>query len=183
MKLTAACGRCGGPIEVEPQMVANAVALGQELEVEHAPGDCPNEGGVPVEEGAPLRRFRLQLMCVELPHEGSEEYERLGVAESKVADAMRWTGPELGADEDGTPHRLELMAGIGKTVAARNFPEAVNGELTGWLNDAWPRFQESAAFADLPTGGPVPSAEPVEQRVPVAVVPPTPSRLILPGQQ
>lgn len=180
MKLTVACGRCGQPIPVEAQMVANAVALGEDLELEHAPGQCPHEHGVPVSETAPLRRFRLQLMAVELPHEGSEEYEELGVSERDAAAALRWS---VGWQQPEGVLGLPFMAGIGHTVSARNFPEAVNGDLTSWLNTAWPRFQETAAFADLPPGdGPTPKAEPAEERVPVAVVPPTPSRLIVPGR-
>ena len=51
-----------------------------------------------------------------------------------------------------------MLAGIGTTAEGTNLAEAVNGAFTVWLNVQWPKFQETAAFADLPPATPAPSA-------------------------
>lgn len=127
MQLTIPCRICGGPLPVEEQTLANAVALGVELAVSHevCPTDEPAEPAEPVTE----RRFRVQVTLMELTGDHDD------------------VGP-LVHDRDS---ETEILAGVGHTVTARNFAEAVNGPLTTWLNQTWPKMQESAAFADLPT--------------------------------
>lgn len=136
MKFTVPCAKgCGGSLEVEEQTLTNAAALGVQLSVEH--DVCPT--GEPAEPGeAPqLRRFRVQFLMVEVP------------ADPDNPDpAVTFPDPVI---DDTT---LEVMAGVGHTVEARNFAEAVNGPMTTWLNTAWPKMQEGAAYADLPAPTP-----------------------------
>lgn len=143
MKLYVKCARCQGDLEIDTETVKNADALGHDLELEHAPGQCPGENGVPAAT-TPRRRFRAVVMVVELPPVGSEQYEALGIDEDKLDEHLRWPEPTLAGVA------LEPVCGTGKTVEARNAAEAVNGDLTGWLNDVWPKMQENAAWADVP---------------------------------
>lgn len=54
-----------------------------------------------------------------------------------------------------------LMGKIGQTLTAEGFPTAVNGPITDWLNAQWPKFQESAPFADMSSGPPAPPPAPL----------------------
>lgn len=144
--LTAKCVRCGGPIEVDTQMVTNMVALGQPLVFEHAVGSCPDEAA-PAEPPA-LRTFRLQLLAYEVDPEAGVEDRAFSV---EVPGA-------------------ELLAGTGTTVTARTLVAAVNGPMTAWLAErslssngrlvsAWEKFQEQAVWADAPAPDPAPTPQ------------------------
>lgn len=136
MRLTVPCAKgCGGSLEVEEQTLTNAAALGVQLSVEH--DVCPT--GEPAEgvDAPQLRRFRVQVLMVEV-----------AVDPDNPQPAVTFPDPIV----DGEP--VEVLAGVGHTVEARNFAEAVNGPMTTWLNTAWPKMQEGAAFADLPAPAP-----------------------------
>lgn len=145
MKLYVKCARCRGDLEVDLETVSNAKALGQELVLEHdvCPGMEPR-----VEEKPTVRRFRVQFVVVELPPPGDEQYEALGLDEEKVLKegaGFQHKDPTFGGAA------LDPLLGLGKTVEARNLAEAINGPATTWLNETWPKVQENAAWADVPT--------------------------------
>lgn len=138
--MLASCTKCAGLIPVEGQLIQNMLALGDPLSFAH--DVCPTAEVEPGEavEDVP-RRFRLQLLGYELSPDAAAD-PAAGAFNVRV----------LGSD---------LLAGMGETVRARNFAEAVNGPLTTWLAtravshegrmiSAWEKFQEQAAFADLP---------------------------------
>lgn len=57
--------------------------------------------------------------------------------------------------EPGVPDHpgATVLAGIGHTLQAEGFAEAVNGPFTTWLERQWDQLQESAHLADQDTGG------------------------------
>lgn len=141
--LRVLCGRgCGQVIEVDQQMVTNMVALGQPLVFEHPPGKCPTEVADGAAAAQPDRRFRVQIIGYE-------------VDPAAEIDERAWYVEVPGA---------ELLGGIGQEVSAKSFASAVNGPFTRWLAErtlaaggneqryvsGWEKFQEQAAFADVP---------------------------------
>lgn len=141
MKITIPCARCGVGIEVDEQTINNAALLSVNLTVEHGEGECPTEVSMapnqPVE--VPKRRFRLQLSMYEIPADADEE-------------AIDYPNPVYVPGEFDV--ELEPLAGAGHTSESINFPTAVNGPFTTWLNDTWPKLMENAALADLPASDP-----------------------------
>lgn len=137
--ITAKCTQCGGLIEVDEQMVTNMVALGKGLRFDHG-GACPTDEPAAEPSAAPTsRRFRLQILTYELGE--GEEFDAAFLGDR------------------------EPTAGIGHTVEAGSHAEAVNGPMTEWLatrhlshegrmTSAWEKFQEQAAFADMPAPTP-----------------------------
>lgn len=132
-QLFIACTRCGEPLPVDSEAIRNAIVLGDELSAAH--DVCPGEEP-PAEVGEEpvLRRFRAQVILMEMKGDRND------------VDVPFDSDVEIIAGAD-----VEILAGVGHTVEGRNFAEAVNGPLTTWLNQTWPKMQESAAFADLPT--------------------------------
>jgi hypothetical protein len=145
-QLFIACTRCGDPLPVDSEVLKNAIALGEDIAAAHdvCPGQEPTE---PAGEAPALRRFRLQLIMWEVPPKGDPIYRSEDNPEGIPLDTpVTWKYVSLAGSAV-----VEELAGTGHTVDARNFAEAVNGPLTTWLNQTWPKMQESAAFADLPT--------------------------------
>lgn len=141
MKLTIECRNCHGPLEIDEQVLANAAALGVSLSAEHDVCPGAETAVTPAETWTP-RRFRAQILVYELA--ADQDAEALGRALTRPVHV----------DEGETPYDVEPLTGIGHTVVGRNLAEAVNGPITEWLNRTWPKVQESAAFADLPTPAP-----------------------------
>lgn len=133
--LSIPCAKgCGHNVPTDEQTLANAKFLGVQLTVEHADGECPTDDPPEAEAPAVTRRFRVQLVAMEI----------LG------AD------PPPETEYVTAPDGVEVLAGLGETFTADSFAEAVNGPATAWLNTAWTKFQENAQFADLPGGSTTP---------------------------
>lgn len=128
-QLFIACKKCGQPVAVDEQLIKNALALGDDLTAQH--DVCPGEER-PEPEQTPARKFRAQIVIAELPEDTPLDTEVFVPA------------PVM----NGEP--LELVCGAGYTVEARNAAEAVNGPLTTWLSQTWPKLQDNAAYADPP---------------------------------
>ncbi|HMM95384.1 hypothetical protein [Phycicoccus sp.] len=127
MKMSVACAKgCGHTIEVDEQTINNAALLGTQLVFEH--DVCPGDDPVPTAATSVERRFRLQLIAMEIT--GDE--------------------PDPTTDYVAELPGVEIVAGLGEVFTGTNFAEVVNGPMTSWLSTSWQRFQETAAFADLP---------------------------------
>jgi hypothetical protein len=132
-QLFIACTKCGDPLPVDSEVLKNAIALGEDLNASHEV--CPGQEPAPSGDGPVLRRFRCELLLVEI----GDDVEDPAIEEWAI-------GMRAHADAE-----TDLLSAIGHTVHGRNFAEAVNGPVTTWLNKVWPQLQEGAAFADLPT--------------------------------
>lgn len=146
------CSKCGDPLPVDEEAVKNSLTLHGTLpSVQH--DVCPGtvaEGELG--EAPPMRRFRAQILFVELPPLTDPKYapedEEGGGRNPNVE-------PEFKVIVD--MESFDLLAGIGVTFEAESFSKAVNGPFTHWLNETWPKMQENAAYADLPA--PTPATE------------------------
>lgn len=142
-QLFLGCSKCGQPVPVEQEMVLNAVALtGNPPPVAHSM--CPGEEAPVNGERPVLRRFAITVAVAEVWPDGDEAYPALEVTEQDV----KWKDPTLG----GMP--LELLMRMQHTVEATNFPTAMNGPLSGWLEDTWIKARDAAVLADLPAAPP-----------------------------
>ncbi len=122
------CHICRRPIPVDQQLIENAAALGTPLRAAHT--TCTGQAE-PVAN--PQRMFRAQVIIYE-------------IEDPDLVD------PE-GIDFDFTQPGTTVLAGVGHTLRAEGFAEAVNGPFATWLERQWQQLQESAHLADQPTGG------------------------------
>ena len=124
------CSKCGVPLPIAEEAARNMILLGAPLTAAH--DVCPGTEVDPDTEQPVLRKFRAQVTLMELTGDRDEVDVHITAVDGDT----------------------EVLAGIGHTVESESFAQAVNGPLTVWLNETWPKLMEGAAFADLPAPTP-----------------------------